>query len=524
MDTPLVLVAGAGPSGMTMAIELKRAGLDVRIIDKSDHPALHSQALVVQARTLEQLQRYGIAEEAISRGRKLRTAKFFSDGKEVLALSLDHISSRYPYALFLPQSETEAILTRHLESMGVKIERKTALIGFEPNSDYISAILRTAGGAEETIQVRWLVGCDGAHSLIRAITGIPFEGGGVGLSFFLGDLELEGPDAPADFLVLHVHHGNLIFMGRLSDTCTRVIVALHAHQGEDAKRELTIQDFQRPLDDMGIRVRILSSDWMTPFHVNDLQAKHYREGNAFLVGDASHIHSPVGGQGMNTGMQDAANLAWKMAAVARGGDPRLLDSYEEERKAVGQNLLRFTERGLKFATTENPILQSIRDALAPHIANLNSFQRTLLGFVSETSIDYRFSSVVSDYGGDGSLRAGDRMPDIRIGELDGGPTLLQHWTNATHLVLLLNATDRECEQISDYFAADPVLSLHGADLDDQGRAFLGAQKKILILRPDGYVGLRARIDRPDEWQSYARRVGMLAKQHVLESVMHHEMA
>lgn len=522
METPLVLVAGAGPSGLAMAIELKRAGLDVRIIDKSDHPALHSQALVIQARTLEQLQRYGIAKEAISRGRKLRTAKFFSDGREILTLSLDSISSRYPYALFLSQSETEAILNKHLESLGGKVERSMELLGFQPDGEFVSAAIRAAEGVEETIRARWIVGCDGAHSLVRTIAGIPFEGGGVALSFFLGDLELEGPDASGDTLTLHVHEGNVIFMGRLSDRFTRVIVARHAHPKEDERRELTIADFQRPIDEMGIRVKVLSSDWMTPFNVNDRQARHYREGGVFLAGDASHIHSPVGGQGMNTGMQDAANLAWKMAAVTRGGDPRLLDSYEKERKPVGEALLRFTERGLKFATTENPIMQKLRDALAPRLTELRSVQESMMGFVSETGIEYRSSSIVSDFGGDGSLRAGDRMPDISIGELDSGRTLLQDWTDTRHLILLLNATDRERDELSSYFAGSRVISLHGSDLDDHGRELLGAQKKIVIVRPDGYLGLRARIDRADEWRFYARQDGLVSAHPLHEDAIRHE--
>ena len=143
-------------------------------------------------------------------------------------------------------------------------------------------------------------------------------------------------------------------MGRLSERLTRVIVVLHDEQSERRHGDLSIEDFQAPIDKAGIRVSIRSSEWMTPFRVNDLQAKHYRAGNVFLAGDASHIHSPVGGQGMNTGMQDAANLAWKLAAVARGADDSLLDSYEEERGEVGKALLKFTGRGLKMATARDP--------------------------------------------------------------------------------------------------------------------------------------------------------------------------
>ncbi len=177
-----------------------------------------------------------------------------------------------------------------------------------------------------------------------------------------------------------------------------------------------------------VRVKIVSSAWMTPFRVNDRQAKEYRIGNVFLAGDASHIHSPVGGQGMNTGIQDVANLGWKMAAVARGADDALLDSYQEERGEVGKALLESTERSLKMATLTNSALVGLRDTLLPFLSNKDIFQKTVTGFVSETAIEYRSSAIVSDNGGDGDLRAGDRMPDVDLKNRGEGATLLGNWT------------------------------------------------------------------------------------------------
>jgi 2-polyprenyl-6-methoxyphenol hydroxylase-like FAD-dependent oxidoreductase len=505
MNTPLVLIVGAGPTGMTMAIELRRAGLDVRIIDKSDHPALHSQALVLQARTLEQMQRYGLAEKAVARGRKLKRAELWSEGKQILSIPLEGIPSRYPYVLFLPQSETEFILNECMESMGMRAERRTELISFLDHGEGIAARLRLPSGAEERMNARWIVGCDGAHSLVRDAAGIPFEGGGVGVSFFLGDLELEGADVPEDALTIHLHRGNVVFLGRLSDRFTRVIVALHARQGEAARGEVSVADFQQAMDEAGMRARILSSDWMTPFHVNDLQARHYRAGNVFLAGDASHIHSPVGGQGMNTGMQDAANLAWKLAAVARGADEALLDSYEEERGAVGKALLKFTERTLKMATATNPLVQGLRDALLPMASSLTSVQKGMLGFVSETAIHYRDSSIVEDHGGDGSLRAGDRMPDFGIGEEDTGTTLFEGWTDPRHLALLLNSSGETKDRIASHLTHAQVASVRLSELGDEGRALLGKEEKLLVVRPDGYIGFRAPVAKHAELEAYARR-------------------
>src|SRR3954454_5706794 len=236
MLNPSILIVGAGPTGMTAAIELRRAGFDVRIIDKSDKLAEHSQALVLQARTLEQFQRYGIADEAVARGRKLRGARFFSDGKQIVSITLDQLPSRYPFLLFLPQSETEALLNAYMEQLGVKTERRVELESLAQNDRGVHVKLRHPDGGIEDLGVRWLIGCDGAHSTVREKSGVPFEGGSVGLSFFLGDLELEGPDVPAEYLTLHVRRGDVVFMGRLSEKCVRVIVAQHSEEDKGEQR------------------------------------------------------------------------------------------------------------------------------------------------------------------------------------------------------------------------------------------------------------------------------------------------
>lgn len=503
MASEEVLIVGAGPTGMTAAIELKRAGMGVRIIDKSGHMAQYSQALVVQARTLEQFQRYGLVEEMMAHGRKLHEAKFYSDGKQIVDFKLDHMESRFPFALFIPQSETERVLNSHMESLGVRTERSVELTSLVQNP-HLKATLCHADGGTEEVNPRWMIGCDGAHSAVREKTGTAFEGGGVGLSFHLGDCEIEGEDVPQDELSLHVRHGDVLFMARLSDKIVRLIVALH-EQSANERQEITVDDLQRIVDHIGARVRIKSAEWLTPFHVNDRQAKHYRIGNVFLAGDASHIHSPVGGQGMNTGIQDAANLCWKLAAVSRGADERLLDSYEEERGEVGRALLRFTERGLKMATTTNPIVERVRDALAPIVTKLPPVQRNAIGFVSETAIGYRSSSAVVDYGGDGQLRAGDRLPDLRLPHPGTHATLLQDWTAPRHRVIAWNLDKDDVETLRNSVRNADVVPLASADLEYEDRRLLGVEGKLFVLRPDGYLGFRAPIGYNAELMNYARQ-------------------
>ena len=508
MEKPLILVVGAGPTGMTAAIELRRAGLDVRIVDKSEHLAQHSQALAVQARTLEQFQRYGITEKAVARGRKLKEAAFWSDGKKILSVKFDRIKSRYPYVLMLPQNETEAILNEQMESLGVQTERGIELVGLTQQDDRVVATLRHRNGSEEEVRPRWVIGCDGAHSRVREMLRIPFEGQGVGLSFFLGDLEIDGPDAPRDELSLHFDHGgDVVFLAPLTQKLTRAIVAVHSRQGEQLQRELALKDFQDAMNSAGVKVRVHSSEWMTPFHVNDLQARHYRRGNVFLAGDASHIHSPVGGQGMNTGIQDAANLGWKLAAVARGGDPVLLDSYEEERGAVGKALLRFTERGLKLATTTNPLVEVLRNDLLPVLSSLTPVQKAMLGFISETGINYRSSTIVKDFGGDSSLSAGDRLPDLELKHGEGA-TLLQDWTEAKHLALLMDLSNEELDEVKAGLPMAKIVTVHVRDLNEEGLRVLGTEKKLLIVRPDGYVGFRGIVEPHMPWTEYAEQDGL----------------
>jgi 2-polyprenyl-6-methoxyphenol hydroxylase-like FAD-dependent oxidoreductase len=507
MNTPQVLIVGAGPTGMTVAIELRRAGMEVRIVDKSNHPALYSQALVVQARTLEQFQRYGLAERAVAEGQILKGIRFWSEGKEIAAIDFKRIPSRYAYLLCLPQSRTEALLNEKMEALGVQAERETELISVAQREGGVSSVLRHADGREETVDSRWVVGCDGAHSTVRKLMGIPFEGGGVGLFFSLGDLELEGPDVPTDELSLHLHEGDLVFMVRLSEKLTRMIVVLHTEQKGEEKRELSIQDFQEAADRAGIRVKVRGSEWMTPFHVNDRQATAYRAGSCFLAGDASHIHSPAGGQGMNTGIQDVANLAWKLAAVARGADEALLDSYHEERSEVGRKLLKFTERGLKMGTA-NPLMGWVRDAVLPVVTQFDAVRNAMVGFVSETAIEYRSSSIVVDEGGEGSLRAGDRMPDLG---LTGGTSLLRDWTEGEHLALLLGATEAEVAEVTGELAHAKVVARREEDFEAEGRKLLGGGKMLLIVRPDGYVGFRGLLEAREAWRAYARQDGLGAE-------------
>lgn len=355
-----------------------------------------------------------------------------------------------------------------------------------------------------------MLGCDGAHSTVREQCGIPFEGHGIQMHFSLADLELEGPDKPVDEMLLYLHHGNVVFIAPLSENLTRVIVARQA-DADTCDAQLTTAYFQQAIDEAGAGIRVVNSEWMTPFHVNDRQAARYRAGNIFLAGDASHIYSPIGGQGMNTGIQDAANLCWKIAAVERGSNTpdRLLDSYEEERATVGKSLLTLTERVLKLTTVENPVAIKLRDLIAPHVSDSSSVQKSAAGFIAETAIEYRSSPVVSDHGGEGELRAGDRLPDLELlHHASGSSTLLGRWTSGRHLAISVEATEAQVSEPGAPLSNVDVIFLSAANLDVEGRRLLGAKPSLLLVRPDGYIGFRGSLDQPENWRAYGRQDGL----------------
>jgi 2-polyprenyl-6-methoxyphenol hydroxylase-like FAD-dependent oxidoreductase len=467
---------------------------------------LRSQALVVQARTLEQFERYGIAESAVERGHPIRHAAIFHGRHPFLHFDFARIKSRYPFALFLPQSESEALLLARLRTLGVEVERNTELLSFTDGSGGGSATVRRADGTTETVPYRWLVGCDGAHSTVRHALGIPFEGDAVGLRFFLGDLKLSGADVPGDELVIHLQHGNVLFIARLNDDITRVIAVEHGEQDESANRVPEIADFQLWIDEFGLEIHVEDAVWRSPFHINERKAMQYRKGNVFLVGDASHIHSPVAGQGMNTGLQDAANLVWKLAAVANGASDTLLDSYNEERGAVGDALLSSTSRGLEAATTTSPFTALFRDIAGSAISHLPWMQGQIVSFIAETAIHYRNSSIVTDAGGSGELRAGDRMPNPEVLLANGTQqALLAPLMRPQHLLITQHTSAVAT-------AASALRSVNVLELAaQQSTGFaehFGSEAGVCLVRPDGYLGFRGDRAAQRALFDYARSVGI----------------
>ena len=319
---PDVLIAGAGPVGLTMAAELARYGLSVRIVDKNTQRTDKSKAIVVWARTLELLDRMGpgVTERFIEAGLKAEHANIFSGAEQIGHVDLSNVDSPYKFVLLIQQSETERLLEEQLATFGVKVERQVELKTFEQSADGVTCSLGHADGSEEKVEAQWLIGCDGAHSTVRHALGMSFEGSTMLNDWILADVHISGMQGPPA-VDIHWHAQGVLAIFPLGGTRYRVIADAgeSASSGIGEHRVPTMEEVQQILDVRGPKGLVASDPvWLSEFTINERKVADFRAGRVFLAGDAAHVHSPAGGQGMNTGMHDAFNLAWKLSLVSRG--------------------------------------------------------------------------------------------------------------------------------------------------------------------------------------------------------------
>jgi 2-polyprenyl-6-methoxyphenol hydroxylase-like FAD-dependent oxidoreductase len=411
-----VLIVGAGPTGLALAVELLAYRVPFRLIDRQLDRVHESRALAIQPRTLEVLARHGLAQPLVDLGNRA-VRLWLHAGRRVVPIELFDVGladTAYPFLLFLSQAETERVLCEHLLRAGVHIERGVELIGLDRDGDRASCRLRHADGREETAQANYVAGCDGAHSTVRERAGIGFAGRAYPQTFLLADLEVDGlqPGIAHSYLT----GTGILFFFPLGTPATWRMLAIRppANTGE-----VTLDELQRVVDaSVSDQLGLHDPVWMTDFRLHVRGAARYRSGSVFLAGDAAHIHSPAGGQGMNTGIQDSANLGWKLAMVSRGeAVPALLDTYEAERAPVGRAVLRLTDRLFTIATTTNPIVRTVRTRVVPLLApvalRLAPGRAAAFRTLSQLGIRYRRSPLSVD-GPDTAncgTGPGERMPD-----------------------------------------------------------------------------------------------------------------
>jgi 2-polyprenyl-6-methoxyphenol hydroxylase-like FAD-dependent oxidoreductase len=362
-----VLVVGAGPTGLTLAAQLAGFGVRARIIDRGLDRVRESRALAIQPRTLEVLAGLGVTGELIAGGNRAVQLRLHVGGR-VLAVPMFDLGlddTAYPFLLFLSQAETERVLGEHLAAAGVAVERGVELAGMSDAGNAVTATLRHRDGREEVASARYVVGCDGGHSTVRRLAGIGFEGGSYPQTFVLADTEADGVEAGAAHAFVAAT-GVLLLFPLVKPAAWRLLAMRPPADRTPLDAPLVLSEVQAVASSYtGGTVRLHDPVWLTNFRLHHRAATHYRKSRVFVAGDAAHVHSPAGAQGMNTGIQDAVNLGWKLAHILRGvSDPALLDTYEAERAPIGKMVLRFTDRAFTIATSTTPIARLARTRLA----------------------------------------------------------------------------------------------------------------------------------------------------------------
>ncbi|HET6211335.1 MAG TPA: FAD-dependent monooxygenase [Micromonosporaceae bacterium] len=496
-----VLVVGAGPTGLCLASQLQAYGTPFRIIDRHLDRAHESRALAVQPRTLEVLAPLGVAEAMVRNGNPaVRAQMHFGD--RVVSIPLFDIGADdtpYPYLLFLSQAETERILDEHLTAGGTTVERGTELVDYTAQDGGLTCTLRHGDGRTEQVQARYIAGCDGAHSTVRNLAGIPFAGRAYPQTFVLADLNAAGVEAGA--VHSFISGEGMLFLFPLGQPAPWRVLAMRGRADPTpAEDPVSLADVQALCDRYthGL-VRLDSPVWMTNFRLHNRGATHHRAGPAFLAGDAAHIHSPAGAQGMNTGIQDAINLGWKLALVCAGAAPGLLDTYEPERGPVGRLVLRTTDRLFTFATSTNGVLRFVRTSVVPHLARLAIRARKLRGYafrvIAELALQYR-SSPASTEGPRAPRRgprAGDRLPDAPVTS-DGTTSTLHEMVAAPGFHLLLCGPDSAWPDgvPADIAGRYPrFLTVHRVSAVGAPARLVSDRPMQYLVRPDGYLGYRA---------------------------------
>jgi 2-polyprenyl-6-methoxyphenol hydroxylase-like FAD-dependent oxidoreductase len=487
-----VLIVGAGPTGLVAAVWLTRLRVPVRIVDKTAAPATTSRALAVQARTLEFYRQIGLADTIIARGRDVAAANLWVAGRQVARAVFGDMGagiSPYAYAFIFPQDEHERLLIDWLADAGVVVERETELVDFKERGDRIVAHLKRADGGVEACEAAFLAGCDGAHSLVRETLAIGFPGGTYEHLFYVADVDAHGTVMNGD---VHVALDRTDFLAvfplkgahraRLVGTVRDVV----AHRRDS----LTWEDVSKRVIEW-MRIDVERVNWFSTYHVHHRVADRFRSGRAFLLGDAAHVHSPVGGQGMNTGIGDAVNLAWKLAAVLhRRADDRILETYQRERSAFARRLVATTDQAFTGVTSSTAMARALRlhvvPFLLPAVFAVKAFRRVAFRTVSQTAINYR-RSALSD-GHAGGVHGGDRLPWVRFDSSRPGADNFAPLISLEWQVHVYGSATPEIRAV----CAKRHLPLHAFSWQPEMQRAGLRRDGLYLVRPDGHVGLAAR--------------------------------
>ncbi len=514
-----VLIVGAGPTGLSLAITLRRHGIPVRIVDRAAQPSTVSKALALWSASLEALQGMGVVDRFVSEGQRLNALCVGEGGRRLATLAVgEGIDSAFPFPLLLPQSRTEALLTARLAELGVTVERSVELVGVGQDASGVTATLRRADGSAEVVRTKYLAGCDGARSAVRQTLDIQFEGYTEPQTFLLADVKIDGGDLDHRSIYLWWHNGGTIAMFPFGNEVWRIF-SMRGDDSPEDDQPATLEEMQHCVDRYGPGgLKLSDPSWLSIFRINERLAARYRAGRCFLAGDAAHIHSPAGGQGMNTGIQDAVNLGWKLAYVLNGaGDSDLLlDSYEAERRPIARSVIDAAAQKQHLSFGASKLTSRIRNMAVSIFGNIPAVHRKLQVELSETEFAYRDGPLVAlaaaKVGGK-RTDVGTRAREASIVDEPGGKnsSLWPYLSAPRHSLLVFEDEDHPIplndalQQTGDTLQVLRLGSTRDPDGEVRTRYRLDGPGWVLI-RPDQVVAARGVGGDFTALHAYAARV------------------
>jgi 2-polyprenyl-6-methoxyphenol hydroxylase-like FAD-dependent oxidoreductase len=508
MKNTEVLIAGAGPTGLVLALWLTRIGVKVRIIDKTERAGTTSRATIMHARNLEYYRQMGFSDDAVSDGAIIHSLSMWVGGKKKATAQFrdfDKAITPYQFILGFPQDHQEALLEKQLAAAGVTVERRTELVSFTQNGDGVTAEILLANGEKETCTARYLAGCDGAHSVVRQQLNVGFPGGTYEETYYVADIVAT---AAFDHDEINIALDKVDFLAAFpfkGENTMRLVGTIRP--GIIDKKDLKWEDVSGSILER-LKMNVKEVNWFSTYKVHHRVASHFHEGNAFLLGDAGHIHSPVGGQGLNTGIGDAVNLAWKIGAVLRDNAPKsILDTYETERIAFARQLVATTDKAFTFINKKGGFATWVRTRVAPVVLpwlfRITAVRRFMFLLVSQIEIRYTHSTLSS--GAAGNVQAGTRLPWVPF---DAADPAHDNFTPLTSMWWQVHSYGDGLPERMQQLCDQRKIPVHIFPWSDRALAAGLKKDAVYLVRPDGYVGLAA------EQTDYNKLAGYLDKWHI----------
>ncbi|BAC12594.1 pentachlorophenol-4-monooxygenase [Oceanobacillus iheyensis HTE831] len=491
-----VLIIGAGPTGLAMAIGLEKQGVSFRIVDKKSAPGTASRAMAVQARVLESYYQFGIDQEIIQNGIIIDQTNIIKDREKIVSIPFGSIGgeiSPYPYVLSIPQDVHERILVKYLESKNISIEWDTEVTNLIEEEDYVDVILNE-GDAEENQHFKYICGCDGAHSIVRKQAKIDFPGDTYNERFFVADVEIEedqngmsvGFRKEAFCLAMNICHSSSVRL---------IGIIPKDFKGEEPETFHPIIPYAEKI----LPLKIRSVNWYSPYKIHCRVAEKFKSGRLFLLGDAGHIHSPAGGQGMNTGIMDAFNLSWKLAFVLKGKlNEDVLRTYEEERIAFAKSLVSTTDKVFQSVVKSKILKNFIIPYIVPKLSKSKKLKTKLFKVISQVKINYR-DSILSK-GRVGKIKAGDRLPWIQKNNINNYDAL----KSVDWQIHVYGKNSKKLNRLSQSFS----IPVHYYKWSKVAKRKKVEKNSIFLVRPDGYIAVVITKKEIDVLKNYLNKLGL----------------